>query len=133
MTTPHIDTESDEQTLLRILSPRARGCPYPLYEKARRAEPVWVEGRPVVVFGSYEACRSVLRDPRASNERRHALLYAAGAARRARRMLRVAPRERWRPWRRFPRSSSWIRPGTPSCAAWCRTRSPHERYSGSNR
>ncbi|MET9363213.1 cytochrome P450 [Streptomyces sp. NPDC006632] len=78
MTTPHIDTESDEQTLLRILSPRARGCPYPLYEKARRAEPVWVEGRPVVVFGSYEACRSVLRDPRASNERRHALLYAAG-------------------------------------------------------
>lgn len=62
-------------TLRRILAARSRPDPYPLYERIRAAEPVRVPGRPVVVFASHEACRAVLRDPRASNDRRHALLY----------------------------------------------------------
>lgn len=61
--------------LPRILDPRSRPDPYPLYEEIQAAEPVRVRGRPVVVFASHEACKAVLRDPRASNDRRHALLH----------------------------------------------------------
>jgi cytochrome P450 len=69
---------SDATGLLRrILDAGSRPDPYPLYEEVRVAEPVWVPDRPVVVFASHEACRAVLRDPRASNDRRHALLYGA--------------------------------------------------------
>lgn len=64
------------ETLRRILAPESRPDPYPLYEEIRAAEPVWLpQGRPVVVFASHEACRAVLRDPRASNDRRHALIH----------------------------------------------------------
>ncbi|WP_255459354.1 MULTISPECIES: cytochrome P450 [unclassified Nocardiopsis] len=35
-----------------------------------------MEGRPVVVLSSHAACESVLRDPRASNDRGHALIHA---------------------------------------------------------
>ncbi|MCZ4605921.1 cytochrome P450 [Streptomyces sp. Lzd4kr] len=61
----------------RILDPASRPDPYPLYDEIRAAEPVWVPGRPVVVFASHAACDAVLRDPRASNDRCHALLHRA--------------------------------------------------------
>lgn len=66
--------------LPQVLDPRSRPDPYPLYEEIRAAEPVWVPGRPVVVFASHEACEAVLRDPRASNDRRHALLHRPSGA-----------------------------------------------------
>ncbi|MER5938192.1 cytochrome P450 [Streptomyces sp. NPDC001928] len=61
--------------LPRILDPASRPDPYPLYDEIRAVEPVWVPGRPVVVLASHAACDAVLRDPRASNDRRHALLH----------------------------------------------------------
>ncbi|MCX5255525.1 cytochrome P450 [Streptomyces canus] len=67
--------DGDEWVLRRILDAEVRADPYPLYEEVRLAEPVWVRGRPVVVFASYAACGEVLRDPRASNDRRHSLLF----------------------------------------------------------
>lgn len=67
---------SPVSTLRRILAPESRPDPYPLYEEIRAAEPLWVaQDRPVVVFASHEACRAVLRNPHASNDRRHALIY----------------------------------------------------------
>ncbi|MGW2170535.1 cytochrome P450 [Streptomyces sp. NPDC001705] len=68
-------------TLRGILAPESRPDPYPLYREILAAEPLWVaRDRPVVVFASYEACRAVLRDPRASNDRRHALIHRAPEA-----------------------------------------------------
>ncbi|MFE2015720.1 cytochrome P450 [Streptomyces sp. NPDC059491] len=59
-----------------LLDPAARPHPYPYYDEIRAAEPVWMEGEhPVVVLASHEACSDVLRDPRASNDRAHALMY----------------------------------------------------------
>ncbi|WP_328718773.1 cytochrome P450 [Streptomyces sp. NBC_00247] len=63
-------------TVRRILDPASRPHPYALYDEVRAVEPVWMDGEhPVVVFASHAACASVLRDPRASNDRRHALMY----------------------------------------------------------
>ncbi|MFI8240958.1 cytochrome P450 [Streptomyces sp. NPDC085866] len=69
------DAEGVPRVLLRLLDPRSRPDPYPVYEEIRAAEPVWVPHRPVVVFASHRACAAVLRDPRASNDRRHSLLH----------------------------------------------------------
>ncbi|GAA1448684.1 cytochrome P450 [Nocardiopsis tropica] len=67
--------ETTQGLLARILEPGSRADPYPLFEEAGRRGPLWVEGRPVVVLASHEDCRSVLRDPRASNDRSHALIH----------------------------------------------------------
>ncbi|MEU6393040.1 cytochrome P450 [Streptomyces sp. NPDC046939] len=64
-----------------ILDPASRPDPYALYDEVRAAEPVWMDGEhPVVVFASHAACGSILRDPRASNDRRHALMYRRSLA-----------------------------------------------------
>ncbi|MEU9522247.1 cytochrome P450 [Streptomyces sp. NPDC048224] len=70
------DASRPADTVRRILDPGSRPHPYALYDQVRAAEPVWMDGaHPVVVFASHAACASVLRDPRASNDRRHALMY----------------------------------------------------------
>lgn len=58
-----------------ILDAGNRADPYPLYERIRDVEPVWLEHAPVVVFASAAACEAVLRDPRASSERRFSTLF----------------------------------------------------------
>ncbi|MFI8297125.1 cytochrome P450 [Streptomyces nigra] len=70
-----MSSTSSTSLTARVLDARSRPDPYPLYEEIRAAEPVWVPDRPVVVLASHEACEAVLRDPRASNDRRHALLH----------------------------------------------------------
>lgn len=73
MTTTQADSQS---LLLQMIDPARRADPYPLYEQIRQAGPLRPQLLPVTVFSSYGDCHALLRDPRASSDRRKSTLMA---------------------------------------------------------
>lgn len=60
--------------VLALLDPAARPDPYPLINKVRESEPIWMSDN-VVVFAGQQACDELLRDTRASSFRGHSALF----------------------------------------------------------
>jgi len=60
--------------LARLADPAVIADPYPLLASLREASPFAVLDGGLVVFGRYEDCSAILRDPRASSERERSRL-----------------------------------------------------------
>ena len=60
--------------LATLADPAVIADPYPLLARFREASPFTVLDGALVVFGSYDACSRILRDPRASSQRERSLL-----------------------------------------------------------
>lgn len=83
MVISHASTSPPEpaRELVRsILDPESVADPYPVMNRIRDAEPVWMSDQ-VVVLASHEACSDVLRSSNASTDRSHSALFrpASGA------------------------------------------------------
>jgi cytochrome P450 len=60
--------------LASLADPQVITDPYPVLARLREASPFSELGGAMVVFGRYEDCSRILRDPRASSERNNSLL-----------------------------------------------------------
>ncbi len=67
-------TAPDLAELMSLADPAVIPDPYPLLSRMREASPFTEFGDALVVFGRYEDCSRILRDPRASSERGNSLL-----------------------------------------------------------
>ncbi|HET9895973.1 MAG TPA: cytochrome P450 [Streptosporangiaceae bacterium] len=67
-------TAPDISDLMRLADPAVIPDPYPLLNRMRDASPFTEFDDALVVFGRYEDCSRILRDPRASSERGASLL-----------------------------------------------------------
>ncbi len=76
---------------MSLADPAVIPDPYPLLATLREASPFTDYGGALVVFGRYEDCSRILRDPRASSERGVSLLSAGRPAQRARSFLSLDP------------------------------------------
>ena len=72
--------------LARLAEPDVISNPYPLYARLREASPFVELGGALLIFGTYEDCSRILRDPRASSERQRSLLIPPDHPERARTM-----------------------------------------------
>lgn len=78
--------------LATLADPAVIANPYPLLARCRAASPFTALDGALVVFGRYDQCSRVLRDPRASSERERSRLAPADIARdRARSFLSLDP------------------------------------------
>ena len=78
--------------LATLADPAVIANPYPLLARCRAASPFTALDGALVVFGRYDQCSRVLRDPRASSERERSRLALADIARdRARSFLSLDP------------------------------------------
>ncbi len=71
-------TAPDLAELMSLADPAVIPDPYPLLRRMREASPFTEFGDTLVVFGRYEDCSRILRDPRASSERGTSLLSQGG-------------------------------------------------------
>ncbi len=67
--------------LASLADPAVIADPYPLLARLRAASPFTELDGALVVFGKYEQCSRILRDPRASSERERSRLAPPGALR----------------------------------------------------
>jgi cytochrome P450 len=70
--------------LAMLADPAVIADPYPLLARIRDASPLAELDGALVVFGRYEDCSRILRDPRASSERERSLLIPPEVAGRER-------------------------------------------------
>ena len=77
--------QPDLEDLARLADPAVIADPYPLLARFREASPFAELDGALVVFGRYEDCSRILRDPRASSERERSLLIPPEVADRERR------------------------------------------------
>jgi cytochrome P450 len=77
--------------LMSLADPAVIPDPYPVLATLREASPFTDYGGALMVFGRYEDCSRILRDPRASSERGVSLLSAGRPAQRARSFLSLDP------------------------------------------
>lgn len=73
-TTSELAGPPDLADLARLADPAVIADPYPLLARFRDASPFTVLDGGLVVFGRYEDCSRILRDPRASSERERSRL-----------------------------------------------------------
>lgn len=76
--------QPDLEDLARLADPAVIADPYPLLARFREASPFAELDGALVVFGRYEECSRILRDPRASSERERSLLIPPEVADRER-------------------------------------------------
>jgi cytochrome P450 len=76
--------------LARLADPAVIADPYPVLARLREATPFTELDGALIVFGGYDDCSRILRDPRASSERDSSLL-APPATRRTRSFLSLDP------------------------------------------
>jgi cytochrome P450 len=84
-------TGPEAADLMNLADPAVIPNPYPLLARLREASPLTGYGWALVVFGRYEDCSRILRDPRASSERGTSLLSSSRPAQRARSFLSLDP------------------------------------------
>jgi cytochrome P450 len=63
--------------LMSLADPGVITDPYPLYARMREASPLFELDGALVVFGRYEDCSRILRDPKGSSQRNKSLLAPA--------------------------------------------------------
>jgi len=68
------ETAAGLADLARLAEPDVIADPYPLFAKLRGASPFTELGGALVVFGKYQDCSRILRDPRSSSERERSVL-----------------------------------------------------------
>ncbi len=73
--------QPDLADLAALAEPAVIADPYPLLARLREASPFTALDGALVVFGRYEDCSRLLRDPRASSERERSRLAPPGAPR----------------------------------------------------
>jgi cytochrome P450 len=84
---PKVGSDQDQpdlEDLARLADPAVIADPYPLLARFREASPFAELDGALVVFGRYEECSRILRDPRASSERERSLLIPPEVADRER-------------------------------------------------